>query len=506
MGQCSSTISSQKRRRPSNSSSSKSSNDSENPHLPIINRISARSNFNDITKFYSFKTNILGKGATGIVRQATSLTNESYAIKTIWKGTVDKNECFMREIDITLDLKHDNVIKCYGIYEDSLAIHLVLELIEGGDLFDHIIHSNERKLKENEAIDLFEQMLQALCYLHEELHVVHRDIKPENFLIFKEQNRIGIKLIDFGFAIRAAPGEAMGQQLGTPHYTAPEIFEKQPYTNKVDLWSVGVVLYNMINGTQPFSGDIETIHEQVLHKEIDFSGFQNEQLRNLCMNLLERDPQKRYTAYQALSIINIIKDQDESLQTIPSNFKPNMPKIIYMLNNDRALNDELRNIFLEHFTLEQLITMRNNLLESDDCEEKTGLLFDKTYFKAEKIIDYILKQSFINEEVKKDVHAFIKANGQIKIANQMINVHKFFNTAIECKKLIRKQRVWHEFKKYDKYSRGYITQQQVLQIFKDEGKRKRIVSVNKNALPNVVQFEQFYQMWSEYEGIATIEK
>ena len=67
----------------------------------------------------------------------------------------------------------------------------------------------------------------------------------------------------------------MTEQIGTPNYSAPEIFEDKPYTNKVDIWSAGIVLYNMINGMQPFSSNEKTLMDQVLHREIDYSGFSN---------------------------------------------------------------------------------------------------------------------------------------------------------------------------------------------------------------------------------------
>ena len=224
----------------------------------------------------------LGKGATGIVREGYNSEGKRFAIKTVWKSGEYQNECFKREIDITLNLDHENVVKCHGIYEDISAIHLVLELIAGGDLFDHIVHSPLRRLTENEAIGILEQILRALNYLHFEKKVAHRDVKPENFLMYNEKGRNKVRLIDFGFATYIPPDGLMSQQLGTPQYAAPELFLEQQYTAKVDVWSAGIVLFNMINGSQPFACNKncpDLIKDQVLNKEIDFSGFTNPQLR-----------------------------------------------------------------------------------------------------------------------------------------------------------------------------------------------------------------------------------
>lgn len=418
-------------------------------------------------------------------------------MKTVWKADIEQNECFKREIDITLDLNHDSVIKCVEIYEDTSAIHLVLELIVGGDLFDHIIHSSHRKLTENEAIYILEQILQALRYLHDEIHVVHRDIKPENFLMYHENERNKIKLIDFGFACSYEDGEKMTQQLGTPQYAAPEIFEEKPYTSKIDMWSTGIVLYNMINGTQPFANGAnnDTIKDQVLNKEINFSGFVNPKLKLLCQHLLERDPDKRLNAIQALGELSLIMGSDPSQQTIPSDFNPDIHKIIFILCNDRVLSDELRNKFLTHLSLEQLTQLYKDLQKSEESEKGNGMLVGKTYLKAEKLINFVLNQSTTTPEFRKELISFKEVKGNDKIQRQMINATRFFITAIEGKKFIQKQRVWHEFKKHDKNSQGYITANEAALIFIDPIKRKNII------LPTTsIDFEQFYQKWNDYEG------
>lgn len=166
----------------------------------IINRISNRTKFTNINNDYIISDNILGKGATGIVREGQDKNGEKYAIKTVWKSDIEKNEFFKKEIDISLEVNHESIVKCIEVYEDNSALHFVLEEITGGDLFDHIVHSDGRKLTEVETIDLLSQIFEGLHYLHDELGIVHRDIKPENFLLYNDGHRIKIKLIDFGFA------------------------------------------------------------------------------------------------------------------------------------------------------------------------------------------------------------------------------------------------------------------------------------------------------------------
>ena len=471
-----------------------------NESIQIVNRLSEKSKFADINKYITITDVFLGKGATGIVREGTNLKGEKFAVKTVWKADVDQNECFKREIDITLELNNENVIHCEEIYEDNSAIHFVLELISGGDLFDHIIHSSNRKLSENEAIDLLQQILSALHYLHDEINIVHRDIKPENFLMYNRNGKNYLKLIDFGFAEYCKPNEFMKEQLGTPQYAAPEIFEEKPYTNKVDIWSTGVVLYNMINGMQPFSSNINTIKEQVLTREIDFSGFTNPGLKELCQSMLERDPNKRCNAFQALDKLKLIGGGSCTDQTVPSNFIPNIQNIMVILN-DRALTDELRNLFLDKLSYLDIVKVFKDFKNTSEQNDKdlNDMMTGTIYMKAGQLIDKSLELNYLKEDFKNQLKQFKESKGKDKLMRQMINVSKFFITALESKKFIRKQRCLNTFKNYDK-NKGYLTYYQINQIFIDKTKKENLKNLyNQNSK---IYFEDFYQMWNKYDGVV----
>lgn len=473
---------------------------------PIINRLSPRTKYANINNDYIISEKILGKGATGIVREGQDKSGTKYAIKTVWKSDIEQNECFKKEIDITLSLDHETIVKCYDIYEDYSAIHLVLEEITGGDLFDHIIHSEGRKLKENEAMDLLSQMLDGLHYLHQEKGIVHRDLKPENFLLYNDGQRNKIKLIDFGFATYCKNGDTMNEQLGTPQYAAPEIFEQKPYTNKVDMWSIGIVLYNMVKGTQPFSnGEIENVKEQVLHKDINYSGFQNNDLKQLCQSLLDRDPESRLTAFQANQMLKTIKtDIQKIADTVPTNFKPDIHRIMFILYNDRTIIEELKNIFLSECTQDELYKMFEEILSTNKNKKlndqiNNDMVSEKLYMKAEKLIEFVQNSKFSPDNLKIRLKKYCDQKVIDKIKKQMINVDNFFITLIESLKFIRKIRCLNDFKKMDKSNMGWISVKQINNYFIDPIKKHNIkTKLNPN---DRIEFEKFYKLSNEYNGI-----
>ena len=126
----------------------------------------------------------------------------------------------------------------------------------GGELYDHII--KVKRLGEREAADAIKQLLLAISYMHEQ-NIAHRDIKPENILLAPEETtvpgKLNLKLTDFGFACFYRPERGLSQVLGSPLYMAPEIVREERYDKSVDIWSVGVIFYELLFGMKPFGHD-----------------------------------------------------------------------------------------------------------------------------------------------------------------------------------------------------------------------------------------------------------
>ena len=263
----------------------------------------------DINKYYKLKEEYLGKGSSGIVCEATNSNGQIFAVKRVNKTTIKSYINMTEEVEISRIVNNKNIIKTYEIFEDEKTISFVMELIEGGDLFEFILKSPNQKLSDKQTIDFLIQILETISYLHNDLKVCHRDLKPENFLIETNSNmKPHIKLIDFGFACHIPKSGYMEQYFGTPIYTAPEIIQNWSYSEKIDLWSIGVILFNMTTGCQPFSTDEDDINKEVLEKDIQFEAIDNEKIRNLCMKLLEKYPAARITANKALEEAIYIRD------------------------------------------------------------------------------------------------------------------------------------------------------------------------------------------------------
>jgi calcium-dependent protein kinase len=231
-----------------------------------------------------------------------------------------------------------------------------MELADGGDLFDFITKSPDGVLDDINALDCIIQILETLDYLHNEKFIVHRDLKPENFLVTIVKSKPFIKLIDFGFAINIKENPKLTQYLGTPLYTAPEIVEKEPYNEKVDIWSAGIVLFNMVTGCQVFNDQSPTsVEDQILYNSIPFSKVDNEEIKKLLISMLEKDPTYRYDAKRALNLAKKIKKDllVSEFKRLQKNGKVTIHELkdVYQL----PLKDDLNNNEIDYDKFEQIM-------------------------------------------------------------------------------------------------------------------------------------------------------
>ncbi|KAJ4916147.1 Calcium-dependent protein kinase 10 [Raphanus sativus] len=249
----------------------------------------------------------LGRGEFGITHLCTDReTREALACKSISKRklrTAVDVEDVRREVAIMSALPdHPNVVKLRETYEDGENVHLVMELCEGGELFDRIVargHYTERA-----AAGLARTIAEVVMMCHSN-GVVHRDLKPENFLLANKKENSALKAIDFGLSVFFKPGDKFTEIVGSPYYMAPEVL-KRDYGPEVDVWSAGVIIYILLCGVPPFWAETEQgVALAILRGVIDFKRDPwpqvSESAKSLARQMLDSDPTKRLTAQQVLA-------------------------------------------------------------------------------------------------------------------------------------------------------------------------------------------------------------
>ncbi|XP_058057128.1 serine-rich adhesin for platelets [Anopheles bellator] len=241
----------------------------------------------------------LGSGHFAVVKLARHVfTGEKVAVKVIEKTKLDEisRAHLFQEVRCMKLVQHPNVVRLYEVIDTQTKLYLILELGDGGDLYDYIMR-HEKGLSENVAREYFRQIVRAISYCHQ-LHVVHRDLKPENVVFFE---KLGVvKLTDFGFSNKFCPGQKLETSCGSLAYSAPEILLGDSYdAPAVDVWSLGVILFMLVCGHPPFqeANDSETL-TMIMDCKYTMPPHVSDGCRNLISKMLVRAPEKRATLHQ----------------------------------------------------------------------------------------------------------------------------------------------------------------------------------------------------------------
>jgi tRNA A-37 threonylcarbamoyl transferase component Bud32 len=252
----------------------------------------------DIQKHYEFVKEV-GRGSFGKVFKAINKsTNEKVAIKVLRKDILSERDLksIRWEIDIMRTCFHPNIIRFIDYFETCSTIYIVMEYAPGGDLHEYV--NNKELMTEIEAKKIMKQLANGVKYLHK-MGIVHRDLKPENILISNKAN-LEIKIMDFGLSKIMSVNEKSSDGVGTVNYVAPEVLLREPYNFKVDVWSMGIILYFLLTKYLPFE-DTENREENIitltLQTETEFPKQLWAGRTKSCIKLIEsclvKDPKKR---------------------------------------------------------------------------------------------------------------------------------------------------------------------------------------------------------------------
>mmetsp|Transcript_64344 Transcript_64344/g.121870 ORF Transcript_64344/g.121870 Transcript_64344/m.121870 type:complete len:413 (+) Transcript_64344:44-1282(+) len=243
----------------------------------------------------------LGSGSSGDVKLAIGKGGGLHAVKSIRKAGLSdqKLSSLEQEVGIHFSLQHPHIVRLDWVFESHLDVHLVMEYLRGGELYDHIARKGE--LSERAAAKIIHQVMMGVAYLHSH-HVLHRDLKPGN-IMFADEACECAKIIDMGLATRWDGQAHLTEACGTPLYAAPEIWQ-QSYTDKAEMWALGVIAHETLLGCSPFPGSSTSAIAMSREGKVIFGNDFNrltKAAQNFLKCLLAPQPAGRPTVAEALN-------------------------------------------------------------------------------------------------------------------------------------------------------------------------------------------------------------
>ena len=246
----------------------------------------------------------LGSGTFGrVLLVQHNKTQAQYAIKAIDKRNQDnikESLYFRREIEIMYRIHHPNVVKLFGHFEDKVYCYFIMEYIEGGNIYSYVPKNGIRTTSTQQVASMIKDVISATYYLHHmNPPIIHRDIKPENVLL---NSKMQAKLTDFGWSNYMEFGYKRTTVCGTPIYLAPEMINKTGHDERVDIWCIGVLLFELITGNQPWAGnDIQTVKYNISRLKLNWPKKVDRVAADLITKILKYNPEERISLRNMLN-------------------------------------------------------------------------------------------------------------------------------------------------------------------------------------------------------------
>ncbi|KAH9651768.1 calcium dependent protein kinase8 [Citrus sinensis] len=442
---------------------------SKNQRDPILGKA-----YEDVMLHYFFGR-MLGRGQFGVSYLCTeNSTNRPYACKSIAKKPkmrLAENDMIRREIQIRLYLSgQPNVVEFKSTYEDETAVHVVMELCEGGDLFDRIIAKGYNS--ERDAATVLRAIVNAVNVCHS-MGVMHRDLKPENFSFISRDDNALLKVTDFGSALLFEEGQVYRDIVGSGFYIAPEVLRRR-YGKEIDIWSAGVILYILLSGVPPFWAETKKgTYDAILQGEIDFDTDPwpsiSSTAKDLVRRMLTKDPKRRITAAQVLEHPWLRESGEASDDT----------SVILRMKQFRRMNKLKKltiKVIVEYLPDEETQALKEKFIEMDT--DKNGTLsYDElragltkvgsmlTEFDVKHLMEAVKNSSTLefilytvyqlaslhSSDIVCHIYAFLQADMD---GNEAIDYTEFTAATIQRQKLERSEYLSKAFQYFDKDNSG----------------------------------------------------
>jgi calcium-dependent protein kinase len=483
-----------------------------------------------------FESKRLGKGSYGSVYLCKHRkSGVNFACKVISISRISSH--YLRKLHIEIAIMkqsdHPNIVRLREVFFGSRTVYMIMDLCNGGELFDHLTVHYKNGLPEQQASRLLCFMINSVHYLHDR-NIVHRDLKLENFLFETKSPDSSLKLIDFGLSKHFSQDEIMHQLVGSAYYTAPEVI-KGNYDFRCDTWSLGVIAYMLVSGSPPFYGSSsEQIHKSILNKDIAFPTKRFDHCSDACIDflrlMLEKDADKRVllkdiSKHPFLDFGRCAPRSDGSHLRV----EPSMD-IVESLRSFVKLNSFKRMILSAvAFTLssEQIEALReefnaidtdgNGTISMSELRDSMNLVYGKTYLKGpasgvqrtRPLSGVPLRRGSIDATVLEGTNstdtlvADVMNDGDLDDQDDTrINYTEFIGAAM-CRRInIDEDRLLMVFESLDRDGEGYLDEDTLVNAYGSEAHRpfiNRIISeVDRNG-DGKIDYKEFVLLWKEVE-------
>ena len=478
---------------------------------------SARSSIYQINKENIFDVyDFCGKissGYYGKVEKACFKGDPSkfYAVKTIAKANLSQKNLnnLICEIQVLAKLDHPNIVKYYETYDDDKNFSLVMELCEGGELFERIV--KRKRLNEKDAAEILFKLTHAISHCHSR-NIVHRDLKAENVLFeTKSENKNDVKIIDFGLA-RKKGSHNMHSIVGTPCYVAPEVLDGT-YDKKCDMWALGILTYVMLYGKYPFDDENKRVlFDKIKNQEPKYNtSLISSEALNVIQSLLTKDPTKRPDANNLLdhpwfakTIKDEFKDNIKDLKLIPTlkSFKPPnafLKKILTFVVKD-VQGTDIEDIKKKFYILDE---KKNGVVEiskyQSHIDPSSLTNFMKKQEESNNESNELFADCLLNKFVKTDV-----PTNTDSVLDSKMDYTSYLAANLKEKKLITEETIRQLFYRFDVEKQGYLNVSGFHKALRRTGKQisenetEKMLSEAGFKNPDHIEYDEFFKIVGDF--------
>ena len=434
----------------------------------------------DITQFYEVQKKI-GEGAYGkIYKVRNKQSGDIRAMKQVTKSKIQDMGKFQTEIKILSMLDHPNIVRLFEVIEDDKYYNLLEELCTGGEL---LTRAQKTELKEKDIARIFYQIISGVAYIHG-MGIAHRDLKLENILFSTENPMSPIKIIDFGFSVfmdknneklkedkkdkdnentdpKKFGFKRLKSKVGTLYYISPEII-KGNYDEKCDIWACGVILYILLAGYPPFSGNTDKeVYNLITNLKYDFDKERWKNISKYAKELIKNmlTPAKnRFSAKQVLTSkwfeIKLKDNIDENINNILDYRRINKYK------NYNKLKKAILTFIASRLSCEESSKLREIFLNMD--EDKNG------YISFEDFRKYVINEYDIDDLIENEEELKKGFEGVDIDHNNQIDYTEFLAANLDEKIFLKNEKLKEAFRIFDINDNGVIKRDDIIRVLKLE--------------------------------------